>query len=78
MVPRVRSSQGGSPLPSIDVEYRESRYPSGFISLRRESKRAIRFGRERTGIQRYYCKGCRRTFNDRSATPMARTKKPEE
>jgi transposase-like protein len=63
-------------VPLIEVEFRESRFPSGFICPHCGEKKVVRYGRERTGIQRYRCKNCRRTFNDRSVTPMARTQKP--
>lgn len=65
-------------MPSANFEFRESRFVDGFVCPRRGSKTVIRHGRERSGLQRYFCKGCQRTFNDRTATPKARTKRPDK
>lgn len=37
----------------------------------------VRWGRTRTGAQRWRCSGCRATWSGRSGTPLARTHRPD-
>lgn len=64
-------------MPSAtDLQFREARFPTGFVCPHCQATSVIRYGHERSGLQRYTCKACHRTFNDRTSTPMARTHKP--
>lgn len=52
---------------------RELRFADGLLCPKCRSD-AVRWGKERDGTQRYRCKGCLKTFNDHSGTPVARTR----
>ena len=66
-------------MPSVtDLQFREARFPTGFVCPHCQATSVIRYGNERSGLQRYACKACHRTFNDRTATPMARTRRPTQ
>ncbi len=52
----------------------DSLFSTGITCPRRHSN-AIRWhGKDKLRQQRYYCNSCRRTFNDRTGTAMARTR----
>jgi len=55
---------------------RERRFHDGFACPRCRAHDVQRWGRERTGMQRYRCRACRRTFNDLTGTAMAGTRMP--
>jgi transposase-like protein len=55
---------------------RERRFHHGFACPRCRASRVQRWGHERTGLQRYRCLACRRTFNDLTHTAMAGTRLP--
>jgi transposase-like protein len=57
---------------------RDRRFHHGYVCPRCKSPQVQRWGRERTGTQRYRCGGCRRTFNDLTRTAMAGTHLPEK
>ena len=57
---------------------RERRFHHGYVCPRCQSDRVQRWGRERTGIQRYRCVACAKTFNDLTRTAMAGTHMPEK
>jgi len=57
---------------------RERRFHHGYVCPRCQSARVQRWGRERTGIQRYRCLPCARTFNDLTRTAMAGTHMPQK
>lgn len=52
---------------------RERRFHHGFACPRCQHTQVQRWGHERSGIQRYRCSGCGRTFNDLTHTAMAGT-----
>jgi len=49
---------------------RERRFHHAYVCPRCQSVRVQRWCRERTGIQRYRCLPCARTFNDVTRTAM--------
>ena len=51
---------------------RERRFHHGYVCPRCRSAQVQRWGRERTGTQRYRCFGCRRTFKDLTRRAAAR------
>ncbi len=57
---------------------RERRFHHGYVCLRCKTTQVQRWGRERTGTQRYRCFGCHRTFNDLTRTAMAGTHLPKK
>jgi|GEM_PF-1594987 len=58
------------------LKARERRFHHGYVCPRCQSAQVQRWGRERTGTQRYRCFGGRRTFNDLTRTAMAGTHLP--
>lgn len=65
---------------SMPQELREGRFQQGVYCPRDgcESEDVVRWGTGSGGVQRYRCKACGRTFNDRTGTPMAGTRYPEK
>ncbi len=65
------------PYPPLGLfkAIREARFATGLECPRCRSRRIIRWGAF-SGRRRYRCKGCRRTFSDLTATPLAYSKKP--
>lgn len=57
---------------------RERRFHHGYVCPRCQSARVQRWGHERTGIQRYRCLQCAKTFNDLTRTAMAGTHMPQK
>ena len=57
---------------------RERQFHHGYVCPRCQSAHVQRWGRERTGIQRYHCLPCARTFNDLTRTAMAGTHMPQK
>ena len=55
---------------------RERRFHDGFACPRCRAHEVQRWGRERSGVQRYRCLACRRTFNDLTGFAMAGTRLP--
>lgn len=43
-----------------------------------DSHDVMLYGRDKNGRQRFKCRGCRRTYNILTGTPMARARKPEK
>lgn len=60
------------------LQARERRFHHGYTCPRCQSVRVRRWGKERTGTQRYRCLPCARTFNDLTHTAMAGTHRPEK
>lgn len=58
-------------------EFREVRFHDGYTCPHCSSREVSRYGFDRSGKQRYCCKCCKRTFNDLTGTPMARTWYPQ-
>jgi transposase-like protein len=58
---------------SIYNDGREHRYSSGVACVHCGSISVIKYGKTR-GAQRFKCKDCHKTFNDRTLTPMANSK----
>jgi transposase-like protein len=57
---------------------RERRFQDGLFCPHCKGRSVIRCGFERSRLQRYRCKNCGLTFNERTGTPMARTKLPDK
>lgn len=53
---------------------RETRFAQGLACPHCQHMDVMRWGHQRGGAQRYRCRRCRRTFNDLTGTPLARTR----
>lgn len=58
---------------SIYIEGREHRYSSGVACIHCGSISVIKYGKK-NNVQRFKCKDCGKTFNDRTMTPLAHSK----
>lgn len=61
----------------LSADAREARFQQGLHCPHCAAPDVMRWGRQvGTGAQRYRCRTCRRTFNDTTGTPLARTRRP--
>lgn len=59
-----------SMIKSLYNDSREQRFSKGFACLHCGGTNVIKDGRK-NDVQRFRCKGCKKTFNDRTLTPLA-------